>query len=180
MRKSITALIAALVLVATLVVPALADTNGFDHYGYNWTAGVFNGTYLSWCEAFPNSSEAACLAAFDESTPINGSVQYAYDQLIMKWNAEWDRGLAQNWSHPPYAATLTNEENGQVPGGSGAVWHDKIVWSSVCAAGGTPTDGGYCIWGQFEVIMDQGIDPNWGSGHWFNALATPNGFGVVR
>ncbi len=184
MRKSITALIAAIILVAAVAVPAFADTNGFNSYGYNYTARTFNGTYLSWCESpdssgNPGGTPADCLSAWTLSTPINGYVVYAYDQLIMKWNAAWDACNASNGDPTSCAgAWLTNEENGQVPGGSGAVWHYKIIWSSVCAAGGTPTDGGYCVWGSYEVIMDQGLDPNWGSGHWFNALVTPNGLGV--
>ena len=183
MRKSITALIAAIILVAAVTVPAFAS-GGFDQYGYNRPAGIFNGTYLSYCMS-PDSSgngggtEVNCLAAWTLTTPINGSVVYAYDQLIMKWNPAWDACNASNGNPADCAgAWITNEENGQVPGGSGAVWHYKIIWSSVCAAGGTPTDGGYCVWGSYEVIMDQGIDPNWGSGHWFNALATPNGLGA--
>ena len=164
MRKSIGALIAALFLVATLVVPALADTNGFDQYGYNRTADVFVGPASGWCLAY--SEPADCLGI------------YSNDLLIMKWNAEWDRGNLEDWAHPPYAATLTNEWNGMVPGGSGYTEHVKIVWSSVCAASETPSDGGYCIWGQFEAIMDQGLVP--GVGHVWYALATPNGFGVAR
>ena len=176
MRKSITALIAAIILVAAVAVPAFAS-GGFDTYGYNRPAGIFNGTYLSWCES-PNSagvggnSESYCLSAYGV---------YAYDQLIMKWNAAWDACNANGYDDPTYCAGawVTNEENGQVPGGSGAVWHTKVIWVG-SQAENSPywAPGGYSIWGNYEVIMDQGIDPNWGSGHWFNALATPNGLGA--
>ena len=95
----------------------------------------------------------------------------------MKWNAEWDRGNAEGWANPPYAAWEDNEWNGVgVTGGSGAVWHYKIKWVGTCGADGTTLpDGGYCIWGQFEVLMDQGTDPN--AGHLWYAQATPNGYG---
>jgi len=58
------------------------------------------------------------------------------------------------------------------------VWHYKIKWVGACAEGASLPDGGYCIWGQFEVVMDQGIDPNLGPGHQVLALARPNGYGV--
>lgn len=100
----------------------------------------------------------------------------------MTWIAEWDRGNAEGWTDPDgYRAWETNEWNGNVENGSGAVWHYKIVWVGACGADGTPlSDGGYCTWGQFEVILDQGKDPNLGAGHLFFAKAIPNGFGVAR
>lgn len=183
MRRSITAFIAAIILAATFAFPALADKpssfdtngnvastvtdNGFNSYGYNYTARIFSGTYLSWC-AEQGISSTNCAS-------IVGAT-YVNDQLIMKWNAAWDACNASGLPVDCAGAWITNEQNGQVPGGSGAVWHYKIVWSSVCAAGGAPTDGGYCVWGGYEVIMDQGIDPNVGPGHTSYALATPNGF----
>jgi hypothetical protein len=47
--------------------------------------------------------------------------------------------------------------NGAVPGGSGEVWHYKIKWVGP-ELEGSPcwVEGGYPIWGQFEVIMDHG------------------------
>ena len=172
MRRSITALIAALILVATVAVPAFAS-GGFDQYGYNRPAGIFNGTYLSLCES-PNSAgvgggtEAACLAFYGI---------YANDQLIMKWNPAWDACNAHGYNDLAYCAGawLTNEENGQVTGGSGAVWHYKFIWvGSAGSASSYWAPGGYSIWGNYEVIMDQGIDPNWTPGHYL-LHATPNG-----
>lgn len=152
------------VLTLLLSVSFLAAA-GFDQYGYNDTARVFVGTGSSWCEA--GSQPAGCVGI------------YSNDQLVMKWNKEWDRGNAENWTKPPYNAWTDNEWNGAFAGGSGAVWHYKIVWVGTCGNDGTTLpNGGYCIWGQFEVIMDQGIDPSLGSGHFFFALATPNGYGA--
>jgi hypothetical protein len=156
-------MLAAAVLVVAMSVPALG-AGGFDQYGYNNTARVFNGTGSSWCVA--GGQGANCLGI------------YSPDKLVMKWNAEWDRGNAELWLNPPYAAWTTNEWNGKAAGGSGAVWHYKIVWVPPCGADLTPLpDGGYCIWGQFDVIMDQGVDPNYGPGHIWFARATPNGLG---
>ena len=138
---------------------------GFDANGYNDCARIFNGTYSSWCVA--GGQVPGCVAA-----------PYTNDKLVMKWNAAWD---ACNYLGTPTAcdgAWTDNEVNGKITGGSGEVWHYKIQWSAVCAAGETPTDGGYCIWGSYEVLMDQGIDPNSGDGHFWGALAKPNGYGA--
>jgi len=92
----------------------------------------------------------------------------------MKWSKAWDDARFNGAPWTP-DAWETNEWNGMVPGGSGEVWHYKVIWV------GTDLDnspywreGGYPIWGQFEVIMDQGTVPN---EHFWYTLATPNGFG---
>ena len=146
-----------------------AVSTGFDQWGYNRCARIFNGTYSSYC-AEGGTSPADCAHLYGIYLP---------DQLIMKWNAEWDRGNSEGWSKPPYSAWLDNEENGKKPDGSGAVWHYKYQWYGPCGANYTLLpDGGYCIWGQFEVLMDQGIDPSVSPGHIWNALAKPNGYGT--
>ena len=156
----------ALVTFSTVLLSVILATGaGFDEYGYNRTASVFVGTGSSWCEAKGLSD--SCLGI------------YSNDQLVMKWDKEWDRGNAEGWNKPPYKAWTDNEWNGAFPGGSGAVWHYKIVWVGECGLDGTIlANGGYCIWGQFEVIMDQGIDPNIGPGHYFFAHANPAGYGA--
>lgn len=154
------------VLVATLALAASVALagGGFNQYGYNYTARIFNGTGLSWSLA--------------KGLPADYLGIYAPDKLVMKWNAEWDRGNAENWANPPYDAWENNEWNGNVKGGSGAVWHYKIVWVGDYTADPSLIPGGaYGIWGQFAVIMDQGTDPNIGPGHMWFAHAMPNGYG---
>jgi hypothetical protein len=176
MNKGILVVIG-LMVVATGIVAvngntgdnSLAAAGGYDQYGYNRTARSFNGTGSSWCVA--GGQAANCMGA------------YSADKLVMKWNAEWDRGNAENWSKPPYTGAWNdNEWNGKgVVAGSGAVWHYKTKWIGECGADYTPlADGGYCIWGQFEAVMDQGVDPNIGPGHTWYAKATPNGYGAKQ
>lgn len=140
--------------------------NGFDEAGYNRTARIFSGTYGSWCmDKIGNAT-----------TCQNDYGPWLNDKLIMKWNDEWDRGNAENWSKPPYNAWLNNISNGKLPGGSGETWMYKYVWIGPCGANYAPLpDGGYCIWGQFEVIMDKGND---GSGVIWYAHSTPSGYGA--
>src|SRR5207244_3899750 len=103
----------------------------------------------------------------------------APDKLLMNWNAEWDRGNAEHWADPVgYGAWIDNEWNGNCKECSGAVWHYKIKWVGACGADYTPlADGGYCIWGVFETVMDQGHDPSYDLGHLWFAQAKPNGYG---
>ncbi len=161
-------LVFAFTIILLLATPTLAGAGGggggFDEFGYNRTARIFNGPVSGWCLA--RGASADCMGI------------YSNDRLVMKWNAEWDRGNTEGWSNPPYNAWENNEWNGAFPGGSGAVWHYKIVWVGACGPDYTPLpNGGYCIWGQFEVIMDQGVDPSYGPGHFWFAHANPTGYG---
>lgn len=151
----------AMLLSASFVFAA----GGFDQFGYNRTARIFNGTGSSWCLA--RGASANCLGI------------YSPDKLVMKWNAEWDRGNAEGWTDPNgYAAWEDNEWNGNTKGGSGAVWHYKIKWvGNYVADPSLIPEGGYGIWGQFAVIMDQGKDPSYGPGHFWFAHANPTGYG---
>ena len=162
--KKLTFVFVTLSLLAITALPAAAD-GGFDEWGYNRTARNFVGTGWSWCMG-KVGDEAWC-------TDYLGP--YANDKLVMKWNAEWDRGNAEGWSNPPYDAWCSNEWNGMMPGGSGETWHYKYAWVGPCGAYGTPLDnGGYCIWGQFAVIMSHGT---YEGQHFWDALASPAGYG---
>ena len=157
-----------LFVVLLLLVPtsALAGANGFDQYGYNRTARIFNGTGMDWCLA-KGLDQAYCDSYLGDS---------ANDHLVMKWSKEWDRGNAENWELGPYTKAWTsNEWNGAFPGGSGDVWHYKIIWVGT-GLEDSPywREGGYAIWGQFEVIMDQGMSG--GVHEWF-AHGEPSGYG---
>lgn len=157
------------VVTATVKADKPSDT-GFSDTGYNLQANIFNGTGWSWCMD----------KVGDETWCTNYLGSYANDKIIMKWNDEWNRGNVEGWNNPPYKAWENNEWNGMFPGGSGAVWHYKIVWDAGCADNGQPTAGGnaYCIWGQFATIMDQGVDPSYGPGHTWFAHGIPTGYGV--
>lgn len=156
---------------------------GFDQFGYNYRAHVFSGM----ADGVDRNLDGT----------VWGDATFANDQLVMKWSDEWltyvdsngdgklDRGFLDcrgagtnaglNESHCP-GAWLTNEWNGMAPDGSQTVEHLKIVYSPGCLTSGTPSPGAYCVWGAFEVVMDQGVDPT--TGHFWAALSKPNGFGT--
>jgi hypothetical protein len=132
--------------------------------GYNWKARVFVGTGELWAMQKLGMSH-------DNAEAYMGI--YAHDKLMMKWNAEWDRGNAENWNNGPYAAWCTNEWNGMVPGGSGETWHYMNIWvGPELEASPYWRDGGYAIWSQFEVILSHGT---YDDEHFWDAHAIPTG-----
>ncbi len=137
---------------------------GFDQFGYNYNARIFVGK------------------ADGVDRVLDGLVwedqTYANDQLVMKWNEAWD--LCNDYGNDDITYCLgawtSNEWNGMMPDGTQSVWHYKIIWvGSAGEASPYWLPGGYLIWGNYETIMDQGVDS---SGHQVYAHATPNGYGA--
>ena len=149
-----------LATVCLLTVPAVVYAGGgFDEFGYNYQARLFVGPADGVDQVLDGT--------------VWGDPAYANDHLVMKWSKAWDdaRFNAAPWTSDAWE---NNEWNGAFPDGSGEVWHYKIQWVGDCTDGEYFDDGGYCIWGQFEVIMDQGTAD--GEHIWF-AHAIPNGYG---
>ncbi|MFA6081708.1 MAG: hypothetical protein WC741_04875 [Patescibacteria group bacterium] len=140
---------------------------GFDQYGYNDTARIFNGTGSGWCQGKLEMDKDYC----DDYMGI-----YANDKIVMKWNSAWD-ACNENYNEENCLGAWTdNEWNGKKLGGSGEVWHYKIIWVGP-GAESSPywKEGGYSIWGGYEVIMDQGTN----SEHIHSILhSIPAGYGV--
>jgi hypothetical protein len=156
---------AVVVLVIVLAVTTVAWTKGgFDEFGYNYGARIFNGL----ADGVDRNLDGK----------VWGDTIYANDHLKMSWTAGWDRGNDEGWSNPPYCdAWEDNQWNGMKPGGSGETWHYKIVWvGPELEESPYWREGGYPIWGQFEVIMSHGTMP--GGGHIWDCLANPAGYGV--
>ena len=132
----------------TCTIGGTTYPRGFNEFGYNYCARIFNGTGSSWSLA--------------QGLPYDYLGINSPDKLVMKWNAAWDACNNLGTPEACAGAWTDNEWNGKIAGGSGQVWHYKIQWSAVCAASTDPStdpiDGGYCVWGSYEVLMDQGID----------------------
>ncbi len=159
-RVLLTTGVAAL-LFGGMAAPAFA-AGGFNQFGYNYGARIFSGP----ADGVDNNLDGT----------VWGDPTYANDHLVMKWNAQWDNCNAHGYDNPTYCAGawVDNEWNGKVPNGSGVTEHIKIIW--VGSAGMNSrywVPGGYSVWGNYEVIMDQGTDNNVHS--WY-AFATPNGY----
>lgn len=165
--KKLLVLFAVLVLVLASVTSALA-AGGFDQNGYNDNGNIFNGTGSSWCQGKLGLSQSACDTYMSP---------YQNDKLVMKWNEAWDACNKAGGNDPAACAGAwtSNEWNGAFLGGSGEVWHYKIIW---VGSGGSSSQywkpGGYSIWGNYEVVMDQGMSDG---AHYWLTHATPTGYG---
>ncbi len=123
-----------------------ALTKGYDQWGYNYTANMFNGFYDNYSRPIVPVTEGA--------------------KLIMKWNDAWlDENKDRHVGYDSYigsGAWLTNHEAGMDENGKAYTYFVKIVaapadanlvngyWMSV--------DGieiGPEIWGQFAIIQEQ-------------------------
>jgi len=131
---------------------------GYDEWGYNYQAHIFNGKY---CDAYRNASWCQ---------------QWANDDLEMKWNDAWlsnkdcdgDKLLDRHFGFPTYigsGAWLTNHQKGIYPDNNGkrqrwtyfvkiiAAPADAILNGNVWfAADGTEI--GPVIWGEFAIIQE--------------------------
>lgn len=113
---------------------------GYDQWGYNYQALLFNGMY---CDAYRNASWCQ---------------PYKNDKLAMKWNEAWlsnkdcdgDGKLDRHYGYASYqgsGAWLTNHQSGEYEGEEGDV----------------------CTWNYFVKIVAAPIDANLSGGYWYNS-----------
>ena len=138
-------------------------TTGYDKWGYNYQAHMFNGTY---CDAYRDA--AWCQ-------------DYKDVELIMKWNDAWlsnmdcdgDGSLDRHYGYPSYigsGAWLTNHQSGTYISSKGK----KCKWTYFVKFIAVPTDAtllggvwynadgteiGPEIWGEFAIIQEIYNDP---------------------
>ena len=151
-------LVSAIVIIVMLcfTTPIFAAPGGFDEFGYNYKARIFVGP----ADGVDRVLDGA----------VWGDPTYANDHLVMKWSKAWDDARFNGAEWTP-DAWVNNEWNGKVSGGSGEMEICKIIWvGSELEQSEYWRDGGYAIWGEFEVIMDNYAGK-------FLAHATPNGYG---
>jgi len=103
-------------LIAIAIIFAVASQSlaaGFDEFGYNYKARIFVGKADGVDRVLDGK--------------VWGDPTYANDHLVMKWSKAWDDA---RFHDAPWTcdAWEDNEWNGAVPGGSGEVWHYKIIW----------------------------------------------------
>ena len=141
-------------------------TTGYDMWGYNYQAHIFNGSY---CDAYRDAVWCQ---------------PYAENDLIMKWNDAWlsnkdcdlDGKLDRHYGSDTYrgsGAWLTNHESGKVE-----VDGKLLNWSYFTKIVAAPLDAiaidgiwytaddveiGPVIWGQFAIIQEVVNDPSMGA-----------------
>jgi hypothetical protein len=143
-------------------------TLGYDGFGYNYQAHMFNGRYC------------------DYDRVIGG--EYCDVELLMKWNDAWlsnvdcdDDGLLdRHFGFPSYigsGAWETNhqwgswEENGTI-----CEWDYFVKIVAMPSSAGCP-EGSTVIWGQFCIIQQVYNSPCEGA-EGIELLVTPAGFGA--
>ncbi|MCL1595532.1 MAG: hypothetical protein M3132_14380 [Actinomycetia bacterium] len=157
---------------ATIQGGTITDTagtpivTGYDEFGYNYQAHMFNGTY--------DSSDRNI-----DGTYWGQTGDYVDDALAMKWSDAWlanvdcnddgklDRGLVDGTVSGISMGWLTNHLNGDYIDGDGVEQHYtdfvKIVW---VGAGGS-------LWGQYELIQEVYNDPAAGETGLFVKIGIP-------
>jgi hypothetical protein len=138
-------------------------TTGYDKWGYNYQAMIFNGKY---CDAYRNA--AWCQPWKD-------------DNLQMKWNEAWlsnkdcdrDGKLDRHFGYPSYigsGAWLTNHMSGVYDDGTGNLCKWTYFVKIIAVPSTATKSGGYwydskgkeigpVIWGEFAVIQEVYNDP---------------------
>jgi hypothetical protein len=145
---------------------------GYDEFGYNYQARMFNGTY--------DSSDRILDGKYWGSTG-----DYVDDSLMMKWSDSWiasvdcdgdhklDRGLVDGVVTGISKGWLTNNIEGDYDSdGNGSqdahyTYFSKIVWVGA--------DGS--LWGQYETIQEVYNDPVGGFHGLLLKIGAP-GFGL--
>ena len=137
-------------------------TTGYDQWGYNYQAHMFNGGY---CDAYRDAQWCQ---------------DYKDDDLIMKWNDAWlsnvdcdkDGLLDRHYGFPSYigsGAWLTNHQKGEYELDSQICKWEYFV-KIVAAPADANSDGDYwynadgteigpVIWGAFAIIQEVFNDP---------------------
>ena len=137
-------------------------TTGYDKWGYNYQAHMFNGGY---CDAYRD-------AAWCQPWKV--------DTLMMKWNDAWlsnkdcdgDDKLDRHYGFNSYigsGAWLTNHQSGEYEGDEKTCKWNYFV-KIVAAPVGAHTDGGVwyaadgteigpVIWGAFAIVQEVENDP---------------------
>ncbi len=143
--------------------------SGYDQFGYNYQAHMFNGTY--------DSSDRN-----NDGTYWGQTGDYVDDKLMMKWSDAWlanvdcngdnklDRGLVDGAVGGISKGWLTNHVVGDYTDGNGDVQNYtdfvKIVWTGL----GSP------LWGQYTIIQEVLNDPAAGFSGLLDKIGNP-GFG---
>lgn len=178
MNKKIFGIVGVLLIALTAgaVLSKSGGGGGYDEYGYNYQAHIFNGRYC------------------DYDRVIGGP--YSHVTLVMKWNDAWlsnkdrdgDGELDRHYGYPSYigsGAWCTNHQYATEDDGTHWVYFVKIVALDHPVGDYEEIDGilfyddvevGILIWGQFAIT--QRVYNEEGGPHGIEYLVQPAGFGA--
>lgn len=133
---------------------------GYDDYGYNYQAHLFNGTYanvyLGGAGYPPYEGDDASYLAENPGAASHWAWPFRDVELVMKWDQDWianvdcdgDGSLDRHYGFATYI-------------GSGA-WETNHMWGSY------EMDGQICLWDYFTKIIAVPDDADLISGIWYN------------
>ena len=148
-------------------------TLGYDQFGYNYQARLFNGTYDSSDRVLDGKYQGV-------------AADYADDSLIMKWSEDWlsnqdcnDDGKLDRGDSGTSMGWLTNHIEGDYLDALGDSHHYtyevKIVFDNGAACAAAQST---CEWGLYNIIQEVYNDPDGGyHGVDRSSLANPAGLG---
>jgi hypothetical protein len=154
---------------------------GYDKYGYNYQAHMFDGSYAN---AYlgkdglpPYTGDDVAYLAANPSAASKWYWPYRADRVLMKWNDAWlsnldcngDKLLDRHYGYSSYmdsGAWLTNHQWGSYPDSTKWDYFVKIVAppadAKLVSGNWVAADGsliGYPIWGEFAVTQEVSNDP---------------------
>ncbi len=209
MKKTGIILACVLILVGMMVVPGMTK-GGFNEYGNNYGAHIFNGSYANnylGRDGFPPyEGDTEAYLADNPGAANMWYWPYRDIQLVMKWNDTWlsdkdrdldgnlDRGYPTLSTGPPWnnsaadGAWLTNHMRGSDIGVDGKeykwTYFIKIVYPPGGAVGAEgdidPATGGEIIWTSFVIIQQVSNDPSLDEHGLLSKVAGPAGFGAYK
>ncbi len=147
-------------------------TLGFDKYGYNYQAHMFNGLYDNYSRPALVATEGLVNLQMKWSDDWLANINCNSDLLLDRGGPGGD-GTSKGW--------LTNHEEGDYSDPTGGTHHYtyfvKIVYDGGTACRAIPTAAS-CIWGVYTVIEEVMNDPDGGvHGVDRSKLVNPAGLG---
>ena len=172
------------ILIFVLLIPTIVyAAGGFDEWGYNYTAKIFNGM---WCDYHPLYRPGGIYHGcyLPDLRAVTRRMKWN-DAWLSKYDRDGDGSLDRHYGFESYigsGAWTTNHMSEQYLGADGKM-HTWVYFTKIVAK---PTadyncleNGGYEIWNDFCTILDVYNDP-YGGANGVELKAANPGFGVYK
>jgi hypothetical protein len=146
---------------------------GYDAYGYNYQAHIFDGSYANaylgggGFAPYLGSGEAYDAAYLVDNPGAGGTWYWPYrsTRVLMKWNDAWLSNLDCNGDW------LLDRHYGYVSYKDSGAWETNHMWDSYTDS----ISGTMCTWNWFTKIVAAPEDATLTGGYWYNSDGTEIG-----